>query len=79
MTTNIIRKAKRSHTTADECKFLNKIGTYAMFPKMTKTGYLNAYIATSANRTVWGDMNKSEVIAYCHDLIARENALQQTV
>ena len=68
-------KTKRSHTTADECKFLNKIGSYSDNPMMDKIGYLKAYIAIAGKRSNWEAINKAETLDHCHDLLKKAEAI----
>ena len=75
MIKHTVRKAKRSHTTADECKFLNKIGSYSDNPMMDKIGYLKAYIAIAGKRSNWEAISKAEVLDHCYDLINKAEAI----
>jgi hypothetical protein len=68
----IVRAAIKSHTTADEQKFLNKIGTYGENIYFSKEEYIVKYMEASEKRSNWGDIDKGEVLAHCHDLIAEE-------
>jgi hypothetical protein len=68
----IVRAAIKSHTTADEQKFLNKIGTYGENIYFSKEEYIVKYMQAAERRSNWADINKGEVIAHCHDLIAEE-------
>jgi len=68
----IVRAAIKSHTTADEKKFLNKIGTYGENIYFTKEKYIVKYMEAAEKRSNWGDIDKGEVLAHCHDLIAQE-------
>ena len=68
----IVREAIKSHTTADEKKFLNKIGTYGENIYFSKEEYIVKYMQAAERRSNWADINKGEVIAHCHDLIAEE-------
>ena len=68
----IVRAAIKSHTTADEQKFLNKIGTYGENIYFSKEEYIVKYMQAAEKRSNWADINKGEVIAHCHDLIAEE-------
>jgi len=68
----IVREAIKSHTTADEQKFLNKIGTYGENIYFSKEEYIVKYMQAAEKRSNWADINKGEVIAHCHDLIAEE-------
>ena len=68
----IVREAIKSHTTADEKKFLNKIGTYGENIYFSKEEYIVKYMQAAEKRSNWADIDKGEVIAHCHDLIAEE-------
>jgi hypothetical protein len=68
----IVRAAIKSHTTADEQKFLNKIGTYGENIYFSKEEYIVKYMQAAERRSNWADIDKGEVIAHCHDLIAEE-------
>jgi hypothetical protein len=68
----IVRAAIKSHTTADEQKFLNKIGTYGENIYFSKEEYIVKYMQAAERRSNWADINKGEVIAHCHDLIVEE-------
>jgi hypothetical protein len=68
----IVRAAIKSHTTADEKKFLNKIGTYGENIYFSKEEYIVKYMLAAERRGNWADIDKGEVIAHCHDLIAEE-------
>ena len=74
----IVRQAIKSHTTADEQKFLNKIGTYGENIYFSKEEYIVKYMQAAEKRSNWADINKGEVIAHCHDLIAEELAKEKS-
>ena len=74
----IVRQAIKSHTTADEKKFLNKIGTYGENIYFSKEEYIVKYMQAAEKRSNWVDINKGEVIAHCHDLIAEELAKEKS-
>ena len=69
----IVRQAIKSHTTADEQKFLNKIGTYGENIYFTKEEYIVKYMEAAELRVNWGNISKGEVLAHCHDLLSRES------
>ena len=68
----VARDAIKSHTTTNEKAFLNKIGTYGENIYFTKEEYIVKYMEAAELRVNWGDIDKSIVIAHCHDLIAEE-------
>lgn len=74
----IVRQAIKSHTTADEQKFLNKIGTYGENIYFSKEEYIVKYMQAAEKRSNWADINKGEVIAHCHDLIAEEKEKEKS-
>jgi len=74
----------RHHTTQDEMKFLDDLGTYQshfaefrcnsgrsrpVTTPLTKVGWLGAYIRASATRQEWGDVDEREVLQYATDLL----------
>ena len=68
-----VREALKSHTTADEMKFLNKIGTYGENIYFTKEEYIVKYMEAAELRVNWGNISKGEVLAHCHDLLSGES------
>ena len=46
--------------------------------EIKKMGYKPNWVVISEKRSNWADINKGEVIAHCHDLIAEELAKEKS-
>ena len=66
------RTALTSHTTAEEKKFLNKIGTYGDNINLPRGRYIEMYMQTIDKRSNWGSINKHDVIEHCRGLLNKE-------
>jgi hypothetical protein len=66
------RTTLTSHTTAEEKKFLNKIGTYGDNINLPRGRYIEMYMQTIDKRSNWGSINKHDVIEHCQYLLNKE-------
>lgn len=63
-----------AHSTIDEIKFLNDIGTHTEKPDgITAKEILIGYINASTFRANWGSMNRSEVMKHAYALLGSAN------
>jgi len=66
------RDSINSHNTAEEKKFLSKIGTYGDNIHLPKGRYIEMYMQAIEKRNDWGLINKYDVIEHCRDLLNKE-------
>lgn len=63
-----------AHSTIDEIKFLNDIGTHTEKPNgPTAKELLIGYINASAFRVNWGRINRSEVMKHAYAMLGSAN------
>lgn len=61
----------QSHTTENEIKFIQKIGTFnEQSARSTQRDLLANYLKGCARRVNWGDMEKGKVIAFAKERLA---------
>jgi hypothetical protein len=66
------RTTLTSHTTAEEKKFLNKIGTYGDNIHLPRKRYIEMYMEATDKRSNWGHINKYDVLEHCQSLLDKE-------